>query len=229
MQNSAPISTPEKQPTVVKNQSSSIPLAQSIIDEKVSLLESTFNIIYKERMLDLPIINKKIHVKAMGFQAWQNSYLCIMITPWFMNLMLLPGASENWDDKIETTSHKYIFPSGNYSFLVGFEDAIGKYQTCSLFSPMFDFADNEAAIDTAQAAIKELMNNENIEDIDIDSKTIEGIWGGSVEHPDKVAARKEAQAIEDAIPQQTLEVKMQKPISRRELLRGVIRLDKEDK
>ena len=110
-----------------------IAVPQAIVDEKVGILENAFNIIYKERMNDVPIINDKIEVRAIGFQQWQKSYLCIMITPWFMNLMLLPGETENWDDKKETTSSKHTFPSGNYQFLVGFEPAIGKYQMCSYF------------------------------------------------------------------------------------------------
>jgi len=199
-----------------------VAIPQDIIDEKVARLESAFNHIYKERMSDVPIINDKVEVRVIGFQRWQSSYLCIMITPWFMNLMLLPGEAENWQDKVETTASRHTFPSGNYEFLVGFEDAIGKYQMCSLFSPMFEFADNDAAVETAECAIRELMNIENVEESDIDSSQLEAIWNGTEEHPDKVAAKEKA-----AATQLSLEEKMEQPISRRQLLRGAIRLKDE--
>ncbi len=209
-------------------------LAQSIIDDKVTILESAFNKIYKERMHDIPIINDKIEVRVIGFQQWQNSYLCIMITPWFMNLMLLPGKTENWDEKRETTANTHTFPSGNYQFLVGFEPGIGKYQMCSLFSPMFEFSDNDAAVETAKVAITELMNKENTEEADIDSRQLEAIWNGTEAHPDKIATdpsqdtltKEQTDNIEAPKP---LSEKMQEPISRRRLLRGAIMLDDDEK
>ena len=206
------------------------PVPADIIEQNTRKLEDAFNAIYKERMHDVPVINERIKVSVIGFQRWQNSYLCIMITPWFMNLMLLPGEDENWDELLETTSVRHTFPSGNYQFLVGFEADIGKYQMCSLFSPMFEFTDNAAAIDTAEVAIKELMNCENIEHSDIDSHQIAAIWDGSEEHPDKVAAREEAEkakmkANAEAPARKPLKERMAQPISRRRLLRGALMLD----
>lgn len=202
------------------------PVPQEIIDEKTALLENVFNTIHTERMVDVPILNDKLKVKVIGFQQWQNSYLCIMLTPWFMNIMLLPGEDENWDDKRETTSSRHTFPSGNYEFLVGFEPDIGKYQMCSLFSPMFEFADNDAAVETADVAIRELMNSENIEQTDIDSAQIEAIWDGTEEHPDKIAAREAAaKAKAEAPPRKPLKERMNEPVSRRRLLRGALMLE----
>ncbi len=206
------------------------PVLVHILEKKVTLLESIFNTIYHQRMKDVPILNDNIEVRVIGFQQWQASYLCIMITPWFMNLMLLPGETENWDDKRETTSIRHTFPSGNYNFLVGFEPDIGKYQMCSLFSPMFEFADNVAAVNTAEAAIKELMNIENIEQTDIDCKQIEAIWDGTEEHPDKIAAREAAEkAKAEATPRVPLKERMEQPVSRRRLLRGALMLDNDEK
>ncbi len=210
-----------------------LPVPVHILEEKKALLESAFNTIYKERMHDIPIINDKIEVHVTGFQQWQNSYLCIMITPWFMNLMLLPGETEDWDDKRETTSSTHTFPSGSYEFLVGFEPNIGKYKMCSLFSPMFEFADNDAAVETAEVAIKELMNIENVEEVDINSRQIEAIWDGTEEHPDIISAREKieketAEKIKASPPRIPLKERMQQPVSRRQLLRGAIMLEDDE-
>ena len=198
-------------------------MLDSDTQHKVETLESIFNQIYKERMADVPIINDKIEVSAIAFQHWKESYLGVMITPWFMNLMLLPGKTENWDDKQELSASTHTFPSGNYEFLTGFEPNIGKYQMCSLFSPMFEFTDNNAAIETAEAIIKELMNDDNVEKTDIKTQQIENIWNGDDEKIDNPKEQRK----DDTTP--TLSEKMEKPISRRHLLRGALMLKDDEK
>jgi len=199
------------------------------IKQKKQLLEDTFNLIHKTRMHDIPILNDKIKVAAIGFNLWEGTYICVMVTPWFMNLMLLPGEDEDWDELDKQTKQSHVFPSGRYTFITGFEPAIGKYQTCSLFSPMFEFADNVAAVDTAEAAIKELLNVENIEELDIDAQQIEDIWNGDIPHPDiedaQTQALNEAKVLSDEqkkniLEEKTLAEKLETPISRRQMLRG---------
>ncbi len=213
-----------------------VPTAQQSKDiaQKMNMLEAAFTQIHQQRMNDVPILNNKIKVAAVGFHLWEGSYIGIMITPWFMNLMLLPGDEQDWDELQELSKQSHIFPSGRYTFITGYEADIGKYQMCSLFSPMFEFADNTAALDTAEAAIKELLNVDNIELTDIDSKQIEGIWNGTEVHPDKVDAIAEAEALNDAektkiLEQKTLSEKLETPISRRQMLRGKIFGDDESK
>jgi len=202
---------------------------EHILSSKTTMLVSTFSMILTERMVDVPILNDKIKVAVVGFQQWQNSYLCIMLTPWFMNIMLMPGEDENWDDKQETSSCRHTFPSGNYEFLVGYEPGIGKYQMCSLFSPMFEFNDNDAAVETAEVAVRELMNHENIEQNDIDSSQLEAIWDGTEEHPEKIAAREAAaKAKAEATPRKSLQERMEEPVSRRRLLRGALMIEDDE-
>ncbi len=175
-------------------------------------LETAFEHIYRERMSDIPVINEKISIHAIGFQPWEQSYLGVMVTPWFMNLMLLPSALENWDDKKTGTHTSYYFPSGRYQFLTGFEAEIGKYQSCSLFSPMFEFADDTAAIETAEIILQELMNSENIEQGDIQTEEIEKIWQGEIEKP----TEKQDLTTEQTHAPPTS--KINTPISRRQLI-----------
>jgi [NiFe] hydrogenase assembly HybE family chaperone len=150
--------------------------------------------------------------------------------PLVYDMMLLPGEEENWDDMRETSSSKHTFPSGNYQFLVGYEPDIGKYQMCSLFSPMFEFTCNDAAVETAEIVIKELMNIENVEEADIDSTQLEAIWDGTEEHPDKIAAREAAaKAKAEAPPRKPFKERMNEPVSRRRLLRGALMLEDDEK
>lgn len=197
--------------------------------QKEQQLETLFRRIHVERMADVPITNEDIKVTAVGFQQWENSYLGILVTPWFMNLMLLPGRTENWDDQQELSKRKYCFPSGRYTFLTGYEPDIGKYQMCSLFSPMYEFADNDAAVDTAKFAIKELLNADNVEQIDIEAELIEDIWNGTEEIPEEFKPDKNPEAVVETMSDEEKQVildkptfaeKIEKPISRRDMLRG---------
>ena len=198
------------------------PISFTFIEERKHILERVFSLIHKERMSDVPILNDKISVNAIGFQQWQDSIIGVLVTPWFMSIVLLPNANEEWDDLQETSSKTHFFPSGKYTFITAYEPEIGKYQTCSLFSPMFEFSDNDAAIETAEYVVKELMNIENIEESDINSKQIERIWSGEEDHPDRVAEKEEALAKLDKENEErkTISEKLEEPLSRRDLLRG---------
>lgn len=212
------------------SQSLSEPVLESIkpdvlidITEK---LERIYNVIYTERMHDIPIVNTDINVHAIGFQAWKNNYLGVMITPWFMNLTLLPGESEDWSDKPELSTVSHVFPSGKYSFTIGFEAELGHYQSCSLFSPMFEFADDQAAVDTAEAVMHELMNQDNVTENDIDTEKIAKVWNGEAtedEVKDILAERDGIDISEIELPKPdkpTLSEKVNKPMSRRNLISG---------
>ena len=139
----------------------------AILDKDVEIkrqLEHVFRTIQQTRMQDVPILNTALQVEAVNFQPWQDARLGIMITPWFMNLMLLPQKNE-WDALAEGNKYLHQFPSGNYEFVVGFEEAIGKYQACSLFSPVFQFDDHATAVATAYACLDALMRIESREQL----------------------------------------------------------------
>ncbi len=189
-------------------------------------LQAVFEKIYRQRMIDVPVINPKLEVAAIGFSPWRDSYLGILVTPWFMNLMLLPTRPEQWDDLPELSEQSQAFPSGQYRFITGFEPAIGKYQMCSLFSPMFEFSDQAAALETAEVALRELLNEAHVETADIDSEQIANIWNGTEAIPQddaELSAENLSEAEKHTILQQpTLEQKISQPLSRRELLRGAL-------
>ncbi len=53
-------------------------------------LEHRFRQIERTRMTGVPVVNDKLAVRAIGFRPWREHWLGILLTPWFMNLMLLP-------------------------------------------------------------------------------------------------------------------------------------------
>lgn len=187
-------------------------------------LEAVFNRIYKERMSDMPMVNDKLQVHALGFQPWQQGYLGVLSTPWFMNLMLLPGPQQDWSSLQELGKQSHVFPSGRYEFITGYEAEIGKYQMCSLFSPVFEFADDDSAVETAQIIMRELMQPQNQDEPHIQPQQMEAIWKGEpTADIDQATDASSSSAPETERP--LLSEQLQQPVSRRELLRGMFRTD----
>jgi [NiFe] hydrogenase assembly HybE family chaperone len=188
-------------------------------------LEAVFNRIYKERMTDMPMVNDKLQVHATGFQPWQQHYLGVLSTPWFMNLMLIPGEQEDWSELHELSKHSHVFPSGRYEFITGYEEEIGKYQMCSLFSPMFEFADDDSAVETAQIIMQEILNPQNQDEIHLQPQQIEAIWKGE-ELPEIEPQQATINNTNNPDTERPMiSERQQQPLSRRELLRTMFNPD----
>jgi [NiFe] hydrogenase assembly HybE family chaperone len=120
-------------------------------------LEAAFRRIQAERMADVPMLNPALSVEALGFAPWQGHWLGVLVTPWFMNLVLVPGAEAGWRSVADGARVFHRFPSGEYAFLGGREDEVGEFQTCALFSPMDRFTDQATARAVAVAAREALL------------------------------------------------------------------------
>ena len=119
------------------------------------------------RMQGLDVVNPALAVEAVGFAPWDEHWLGVMLTPWFMNLTLLPRNARAWQPLAIGAKRRYTFPAGEYEFVGANDAAVGAYQVCSLFSPMHEFADQETArlvatlarealFDAANAAVAEM-------------------------------------------------------------------------
>jgi [NiFe] hydrogenase assembly HybE family chaperone len=124
--------------------------------EFASLLESCYRRIGERSMRDLPIYNDVLAVEAVGFRSCGDALAGILITPWFMNLMVRPldGALAS---RSPGASFTHAFPVGDIDFNVGDIDGIGRIASCSLFSPMFEFSTMAQARATAEAALLEIL------------------------------------------------------------------------
>lgn len=120
-------------------------------------LEALFNDILAQRMRDLPVLNPALAVGALGFSRYNADWVGVLITPWFMNLLLLPSAESRWSAQAPGTKFDQAFPYGSFEFVVADERQLGRYAQCSLFSPMFQFADQAAAVAAAESALQALL------------------------------------------------------------------------
>ena len=70
-----------------------------------------------ERMQGLAIVNPALEVEAVGFAPWQDHWLGVMVTPWFMNLVLLPRVRSRWQSIPVGGKRTLQFPAGVYEFI----------------------------------------------------------------------------------------------------------------
>jgi [NiFe] hydrogenase assembly HybE family chaperone len=110
-------------------------------------------------MQGLPICNPALAVEAVGFREHDGRHVGVIVTPWFMNLTVLPSSADlaTWR---QGQLARVAFPSGSYDFVVSEAGTDGVIATCSLFSPMHDFADHADARAAALAAVEALFEPE---------------------------------------------------------------------
>jgi len=176
-------------------------------------METAFTRIQRERMTGMPLLNPALEVQSVGFRLWENYCLGVLITPWFMNLMLLPLDGNAWEELPSGTKINQSFPSGTCEFILGEEESIGRYLMCSLFSPVFEFQNQEAAVVAAEAVLQSLMDETSRDEVSIRKRGIRTIWSGADASTAVVAGGEEAN-------RPSLEERIRKPVSRRDVLRG---------
>jgi [NiFe] hydrogenase assembly HybE family chaperone len=121
------------------------------------------------RMRGLNVCNPALEVEAVGFAPWEGAWLGVMLTPWFMNLALLPREPSRWIPLAAGAKRHYGFPAGRYEFVGAHDDAIGEFQVCSLFSPMHAFTDHPTARLVATLAREALFDPANAETPEVPS------------------------------------------------------------
>jgi [NiFe] hydrogenase assembly HybE family chaperone len=158
-----------------------------------------FREVHRTRMTDMPMVNPKLRVQAVGFREWDEGVLGVLVMPWSMNLIFVPEpALASGMPSAGCTIHNR-FPSGSYEFIVAEEPDIGRYQMCSMFSPMFEFKTQARAVATAKAIMAALMDPANLE-------------------PTGIPVPHEVGAPETTRPR--LGERLHQPMSRRDMLRG---------
>src|SRR5690606_28343727 len=111
------------------------------------------------RMAGVPILNPVLSVAAVGLRRHGPDFVTVLVTPWFMNLVIVP-AEERAFETAEGGTVRRRFPSGEFDFMTLSEPEVGPFAMCSLFSPMAEFGDQATAVATAAAALDEAMRED---------------------------------------------------------------------
>ena len=134
-------------------------------------LVDRFRLIYEERMRDLPIVNPRLEVEAVGFDQWEDQDLGVLITPWFMNLVLLPDTDE-LGDRLQGDLIACQFPSGTCELTICHDEQLGTYLAAVLFRTVVDFPDQETARAIAEDALANILVEPDLEAGDISRRDL---------------------------------------------------------
>ncbi|ACB94799.1 [NiFe]-hydrogenase assembly chaperone HybE [Beijerinckia indica] len=165
-------------PLALETDAEAIDPIMALLRDWPARMEALFREIHAGQMRGLPFLNDALGIKAVGFRAHEGQMLGVLITPWFMNLVLAPGPHEDWSVLTSGGKELIAFPSGVYEFtFVNRQGPSGKgssgngqtgnskagleltpYKACSLFSPMSDFTTMPQAIETAEAVLTALFD-----------------------------------------------------------------------
>ncbi|MCB1890269.1 MAG: [NiFe]-hydrogenase assembly chaperone HybE [Rhodocyclaceae bacterium] len=119
-------------------------------------IRAHFDTVAATTMTDVPLCNPALAVATEGFFRHGEAWVGILLTPWCMNLMLLPDADCDCQRQVGE-SEWWAFPSGDYPFIAHHCEVLGDYQACSLYSPVFEFDNQTLALDVAREALAALM------------------------------------------------------------------------
>ena len=174
------------------------PVAAPLLPDPSPRLTAAYRTIAR-RMDGLNFVNPAIEVEAVGFAPWESHWLGVMVTPWCINLMLLPRDGTAWTSLPQGKTLRYRFPAGDYDFISSRDETVGEYQMCSLISPVLEIPDHVTAREVATLARAALLDPANAPVPDLPKDVEEMPAPGPVEQIEKQA---------------------QAPMSKREFLRG---------
>ncbi|MBL8343921.1 MAG: [NiFe]-hydrogenase assembly chaperone HybE [Rubrivivax sp.] len=128
---------------------------------RVRALEQRYREIAATRMAGVALCHPGLEVAAVDFapEPGGAGALGALVTPWFMNLVWLPTpaaidpASAPAPLSVGGSRKRAVGPE-LFEFIGAHETGLGDFEACSLFSPMFEFADQAAAVETARAVLR---------------------------------------------------------------------------
>lgn len=195
------------------------------LDQIVQTIEQTFEHILQHNMQGIPILNPQIRVQALGFQHWQGRVLGVVITPWMMNLVLLPAEHDDWSQMQLGDKQPHEFPSRSYKFMLNDIEGIGPCQTYSMCSPMRDFSSHQQAVQVAQDFLDGLMVEKKLTQEDrVDEELLGRVMRGEDTSDIDLSQFDELEPVRaesvTTLDQVEVQVTVDKKLSRRNLLRG---------
>lgn len=104
-------------------------------------LQSWAEGVHRQRMAGLPFINAALQVEVVGLRSLDGDWFGGLITPWSVQLVLLPGGGSLWLDIAAGTRRRVALPVGELWFLADAgEDELQAYQYCPLGTGVDGFA-----------------------------------------------------------------------------------------
>ncbi|NMF87916.1 [NiFe]-hydrogenase assembly chaperone HybE [Aromatoleum petrolei] len=130
-------------------------------DDPSPTMERHFRRVHETRMLGLPFLNEALDVAVAACERVGGDWLAAVVTPWSIQLVLLPGGGTLWCDTAAGMRHTLSLPVGNLVFIgeaaEHASDLVPAFQYCPLITPPEGIADTDAACAIAREALATVL------------------------------------------------------------------------
>ena len=109
------------------------------------------------RMADLPFCRSDIPVQACGFQRFEGQWIGALLTPWMLDLVVMPGPDQQWEPRQVGDALGLRFPAGDIRFRVADPAPDLPLLSCSLLSPLPQTLSAADALSTATDVLRLLL------------------------------------------------------------------------
>ncbi len=111
------------------------------------------------RMRALPVYNAALEVEAVGFDLHAGRLCGVLIAPWCMNLVVMPGEHDDWSALAPGTALDVAFPAGEYACLLSAPDDGVRHLSLPLFTTVEGFTDQDTARNVAREVLRRLYHD----------------------------------------------------------------------
>lgn len=135
-----------------------------------------FDRVHRERMVGLPFLNPRLSVVVAACVRHAGDWLAGVVTPWSLQLVLLPGGGNLWRDTASGARQVLQFPVGELVF-IGDEGEcdLPAFLYCPLIAPVEHITEPEAAVAILRDALDAVLTPSG--------PVIEETGGGLVSEP----------------------------------------------
>ncbi|HJV25074.1 MAG TPA: [NiFe]-hydrogenase assembly chaperone HybE [Aromatoleum sp.] len=130
-------------------------------DDPSAALLRHFQHVSETRMAGLPFLNPNVEVRVVGCTRHAGDWLAAAVTPWSIQLVLLPGGGALWQDTAAGVRRTLSLPVGELVFIGEESDEahapLPAFLYCPLISPLDHLADTDAACAIARDALAAVL------------------------------------------------------------------------
>ncbi|WP_070966088.1 [NiFe]-hydrogenase assembly chaperone HybE [Vibrio sonorensis] len=157
-------------------------MPNTFIHNPAAIVERAFHSVWQQQMVELPFCNPNISVVAHGFEIFEEDWLGVLLTPWTLSLLLLPGPNRQWRTMQVGQKVTLTLPSGIYTFVAGEMDTLGTYLSCSLLSPVGNLSSMEQGKQLTRD-IRHLVTAINVSDHTLENPSRRRLLNGQHNNP----------------------------------------------
>lgn len=125
------------------------------------MLERHFCRVHETRMAGLPFLNAALDVAVAACARVDGDWLAALVTPWSIQLVLLPGGGTLWRDTAAGARHTLSLPVGDLVFIgeaaEHATDLVPAFLYCPLITPPDDIANTDEACAIAREALATVL------------------------------------------------------------------------